>query len=576
MATTPRAPQKVIVKGDVQKKGTFPQRVGPIVIKYPMIWLALIVLAVYFPTFSFGFTELDDSIFIKEFHEYNEDLANLVTSFHRGLFDAVKDPYYRPLFLDSMILNYKMSGAQIMGYHVVNVLLHMASVVLLYQVFIRIKLNQFHAFLLAVLFAVHPVLSQAVSWIPGRNDTLLAIFTCSFFIFALDYAEYGKIKALLLSVLFLLLAFFTKETAVFIAPVAFVLLVFVLQKGWLSKSNLVLYATWVGCFVIWYAMRAQASNIRAATQPNMGTMADDFLHRLPLIIQYIGKVFIPVNLSVFPMQEDTTYIYGIVAALVLVATLYFSKNVNWHVVIGGLVIFLLFLIPALLVPNNLNQQTFEHRLYLPMIGVLLIISETVLFKKLTDDNLLLYSGIVAVLLAIGNYGHQRNFTDPHTFWSNAVATSPHSAYANMMLGAREDDLERSYTLFRTAYKLNPKERYLNYYYGKMLQMKDSVLASEPYLLAEKNTSGYYECDFYLARVAIMKNDTAGAINYLKNYLKTDVASAPANNNLLLMLISMGRIEEANAHMAHMRQIGLPIPAELKQPMPATQPALPRN
>ena len=70
-----------------------------------MLWLALAVFVVYFTSFSFGLTELDDSIFIRDFHQYNEDLQNLVASFHRGLFDAVKDPYYRPLFMDSMILN---------------------------------------------------------------------------------------------------------------------------------------------------------------------------------------------------------------------------------------------------------------------------------------------------------------------------------------------------------------------------------------------------------------------------------------------------------------------------------------
>jgi hypothetical protein len=67
-------------------------------IPYPFLWLIVAVVIVYFPTFYFGLTELDDSIFIREFHQYNEDLGNLVNSFHRGLFDAAKDPYYRPLF----------------------------------------------------------------------------------------------------------------------------------------------------------------------------------------------------------------------------------------------------------------------------------------------------------------------------------------------------------------------------------------------------------------------------------------------------------------------------------------------
>ena len=564
MGRTQQKPQKAIVKKDVQKKGTFPQRIGSVVINYPVVWLALIAFVIYCPTFSFGFTELDDSIFIRDFHNYNENLANLLTSFQRGLFDAVKDPYYRPLFLDSMIINNLFSGDNIISYHIVNVLLHVGSVVLLYLLLTRLKINEFHSFLLTIIFAVHPVLTQAVAWIPGRNDTILAVFTFSFLIFALDYAENGQLKNLLLSVLFLLLAFFTKETAVFIAPVAFVILIFVLQKKWLSKSGIILYVSWIACFAIWFIVRSQASNIRSASQPNLGVMAGDFIHRLPLIIQYTGKIFLPFNLSVFPMQEDTTFIFGIFALLLLAAGLYFSKNVNWKIVGAGVIIFLLFLIPALIVPNNLNQQTFEHRLYLPMLGMLLIVSETALFKKVTDENLLLYVAICSVLFAAINFRHQRNFTDPHTFWTNAVATTPNSAYANMMLGAREDNIERSYSLFHKAYKLNPKEKYINYYYGKMLQLRDSVLASEPYLLREKYTSGYYECDFYLARVAMMKNDTAASIDYLKTYLKADVRSAPANNNLLLMYLSRRQTAEARSHIAEMQKNGIPVPPEILQ------------
>jgi hypothetical protein len=152
-------------------------------VPYPLLWLCLAALAVYFQSFYFGVTELDDSIFIRDFHTYNEDLGNLVTSFQRGVFDALKDPYYRPLFLDSMILNYHMSGGgeNIASYHMVNVLLHIISVVLLFSLFKKLGIKELHAFLLALVFAVHPVLSQAVAWIPGRNDTLLAVFTLAFF-----------------------------------------------------------------------------------------------------------------------------------------------------------------------------------------------------------------------------------------------------------------------------------------------------------------------------------------------------------------------------------------------------------
>ncbi len=534
-------------------------------IPYPILFLALAVLVVYFPTFSFGFTDLDDSIFIRDFHEYNENLQNLVTSFSRGVFSATKDSYYRPLFLDTMILNYQASGLNEAGYHIVNVLFHLVSVLLLYKLFRRLNVKELHAFMLCLLFAIHPVLSEAVAWIPGRNDTLLAIFTLSFFITSINYSETGKPKWLGLSALFLILSFFTKETAVFNAPIAFILMIIVLKNNWRDKQNLVQYGVWLGCFVLWFLARSSAS-----LQPipvTTAQLAGDFIHRLPVVIQYLGKVFIPVNLSVFPIIEDTVYYYGIAAIVLLAAIIYLNKDKDWHTIGSGIAIFILFLLPVLLVPKSLNEQTFEHRLYLPMIGILLILTQTILLKnKLQDKQLFIAWTIIIGILAGENYYHQKNFANPVAFWTQAVETSPHSAYATMMLAARQDDKHQqdAFNLFRRAYQLNPKEKYLNFYYGVMLQKEDSVQASEKYLLTEKNTSGYYECDFYLARVSMEQKDFAGAINYLVTYLKTDTQNKIANNNLLLLYIDTNQPANAIALAKQMQRSGLDVPAQLRQ------------
>lgn len=543
-----------------------PSATGSIVSRYPMLLLAIAAIVVYFPTIFFQLTELDDSIFIREFREYNENIGNLVTSFHRGLFDAVKDPYYRPLFLDTMIINYKMSngGENIANYHIINILFHVVSTILLYKLFLKLNIKQLHAFILCAIFAVHPVISQAVSWIPGRNDTMLAIFVFTFLLQAINYANNGKTQSLYWSVLFLLLAFFTKETAVFAPPVAFVLLVLVLQKNWKDKKNITLYITWIACFAVWYLARAAATVHTSGVSASQ--VASDFLRRTPLIIQYLGKIFLPVNLSVFPIQQDTVYYYGIIAVIVLTALIVACKNKNWRTLAGGFAVFLLFLLPALIVPQNLNEQSFEHRLYLPLAGILLVLSQTVALKnRLSDNQLLIGTVAICAVLAVLNYRHQPNFKDPISFWSQAAESSPHSAYATMMYAARiPDDLPRSYALFRRAYQLNPEEKYINFYYGEMLQKQDSVLPSEKYLLHEKQKSGYFMCDFYLARVAMVKQDLSAAIGYLQNYLKHDPASPMANNNLLLLYKQTNQLEAGKAHIRQMQQAGLNVPPGLSQ------------
>ena len=554
--------QKAPIKGSATKA---PVIANPAVftIPKPALWLALAAVVVYLTSLSFGYTDLDDSIFIRDFQAYNEDLHNLIASFGRGLFDAAKDPYYRPLFSDAMILNYQLGGTNIASYHVVNILLHMAAVILLYKLFRKLEIKELTAFILALVFAVHPVLSQAVAWIPGRNDTLLAIFVLSFFLFAIDYSNNGKMKDLALSATFLLLAFFTKETAVFAPPAAFILLVSVLNKNWLDKRNLLLYGKCVGCYLVWFLAR------HLATTASSGIIsAEGFsqaVRRLPVVIQYLGKIFFPFNLSVFPTQRDTVYYYGVAAAIVLALLLFLYKQRNVKIILGGIGIFLLFLMPALIVPDKLNAETFEHRLYLPIIGILLVLSQTILFNNgLNPKQLFISSVAVCVVLAVINIYHQKNFADPRSFWAQAAETSPNSAYATMMLAARldKDEVVRSEELFRKAYQMNPKEKYLNFYMGDMLQKKDSVAASEKYLLAEKNISDYYQCDFLLARVDMERKDFNGAIAYLLTYLKRDPKNGMANNNLLLLYIQTQQPDKAKEHIKQMQHLGLEVPASL--------------
>jgi tetratricopeptide (TPR) repeat protein len=295
-------------------------------------------------------------------------------------------------------------------------------------------------------------------------------------------------------------------------------------------------------------------------------IVNDFTHRLPLIVQYMGKIFLPLNLSVFPILQDTVYYFGITAVILLAVIIYFTKEKKWNYYIAGFGIFIVFLLPVLFVPNALNEQTFEHRLYLPLTGILLMLSQTSLFKNnLSDRNLTYYFLVVIGLFGVINYAHQKHFKDALSFWDQAYETSPNSAYATMMYGARVEDKRAGYALMRKAYTLNPNEKYLNYYYGMMLQNQDSLLQSEPYFLKEKKNSGYYECDFYLAKVAFYKKNFADAATYLESYIKVDKKNEMANNNLLLLYKNEFKDKpKAQIQVKRMQENGIIVSPEVQQ------------
>jgi tetratricopeptide (TPR) repeat protein len=126
----------------------------------------------------------------------------------------------------------------------------------------------------------------------------------------------------------------------------------------------------------------------------------------------------------------------------------------------------------------------------------------------------------------------------------------------MMYAARVENKQEGYALMRKAYALNPDEKYLNYYYGVMLQNQDSMLESEKYFLKEKKNSNYYECDYYLSQIAYRKHRPDEAEKYLEAFLAKDSMNAPSSNNLLLLYVQAKKKDKALAHISTMRRRGV--------------------
>ncbi len=547
---------------DNSKKKRKPIAKEGIKIPYPYILLSLVVLILYSPSINSGFTDLDDKIFIVEQESFIKDISNIGPSYKRGTFSEKNDNYFRPVLLNSFIINYQFSGTEIKGYHVFNILIHAISVMLLYWLFTLIFADRTKVFLLTLLFAIHPVLTQAVAWIPGRNDSLLFVFAAIFLIAAIKYVSNGKPLYILIQFLALLMALFTKETALLIAPAAFIILITHTNFRWNSRAAFLQYTTWLFSGIVWFVVRSNASLQSEPT--TLSEIPSNFIERSPLLVQYLGKILLPFNLSVFPMMNDTTYIYGIAALIITVALIVLTKNKNNKRIIGGFSWYFMILVPVLLLPSSINNQDFEHRLYLPLLGILMVLGETIVFDMRKPKQTVVAVVAIALVLSVMNNKHQKKFTDPLTFWTAAYETTPNSYYAAMNMGSRIDEVDynRSIELLKRSYELNPDGKYINFYMGSIAMKEDSLDLAAKYFKRELELSAYYETYYQFSQVEFMRKDLNSSIIHLEKFLQFVPDHPQAIYNYTLMLLDTDQVGKAMEFVQETRKKGIRVPPEL--------------
>ena len=227
--------------------------------------------------------------------------------------------------------------------------------------------------------------------------------------------------------------------------------------------------------------------------------------------------------------------------------------------------FILFLIPVLIVPKSLNDQVFEHRLYLPVIGILIMLSQAIPFNGTIHPQLkFAIVTSIALVFAVQCFIRSGYFSDPVTFWTHAVNGSPHSAYAKTLLGTKIDDPATRERLFREARLLDPNLKNLNYYLGKVLFDKKETDSAEFYLRREIVSNPIPDAYFLLAQISFSRNNFDSAAVYLEKVVELNPFDPQANHNLVLLYFQHGHPEKSRQVIQDMQLRGMEVGNDLLQ------------
>ncbi|MCZ7584227.1 MAG: hypothetical protein M5R36_13310 [Deltaproteobacteria bacterium] len=144
-----------------------------------LLMLAAVSALTYWNSLSGEFVWDDINLIVYDYQI--RDLSFLPDIFTRDFFgfqdNARKYGYYRPVITISYMIDYALWGLNPTGYHLTNILTHLGAVVFLFFILLRLFRGRALApFLASLLFAVHPIHTESVTWIAGRTDTVCGLF----------------------------------------------------------------------------------------------------------------------------------------------------------------------------------------------------------------------------------------------------------------------------------------------------------------------------------------------------------------------------------------------------------------
>lgn len=390
------------------------------------------VVAAFLPTLRFPFLNWDDRANVLENGLLRFDAPGLAF-----MLTGSKLGHWQPATWLTLALDRMAWGANPMGFHLTNVLLHAASAALLFFLARRLRLgggrSELPAVFAALFWALHPLRVESVAWVTERRDVLcgvLALCAALAYVRGLDDASWRR-RAFVLTGLAM-----TAKVFAIVLPAAWLLLDLRLAGAprWREKVP-----------YLPMALGALALNIAAQDGSGASVSFADFgvLHRLAQAFYglafYPWKTLVPTGLA--PLYERSIllepFAFSVAAACVSTAALLLALTRRR---VDGLtqaaLAYLVLLLPALGLFKSGRMIAADRWSYLPAIPLSLL-AAAALGRALEGRALRAAAGAVALALVLATRAQLPIWSSDEALWSRAVAASPLSSFALERLAEAE-------------------------------------------------------------------------------------------------------------------------------------------
>ncbi len=469
------------------------------------VGLALVTLAVFWPVIRYDFVYLDDSVYVTDNARV---LQGLTWDSVRWSFTTLEAAFWQPLTWLSYLLDVTLFGKSAGAMHLTNLLLHVASTVLLFTVLRQMTGALWRSAVVSALFALHPLHVESVAWIAERKDVLSTLFWMLTLLFYVRYAQSpianrkSKIANYSLALFFFFCGVMSK-TMVVTLPVVMLILDW-WPLGRVSSFKFQVSGSRGG------SPTPSSLDARASTEPRKLSGLDLrpiwrlFLEKIPFLamgfiaglvtlyaekregavtnvehlsvivrfanaaissVKYLAQTFWPTGLAVFYPYPKTFWLWTVVGAWLLVvaltaAALWFGRRRPYA--LAGWLWYAVTLLPVCGLIQVGAHQRADRYTYVPLIGVSIVlvwaVGELLETWRASKAMRVTLAGLALIVCAVLTRNQLQYWQGSEALFRRAIAVTQNNDIAYNNLGNalfRQKRYAEAKACFETLLRIKP-------------------------------------------------------------------------------------------------------------------------
>ena len=530
--------------------------------KYTYLIIAFLIVTSFI---AFGriigndFINFDDNVYMTN-NNYIKSGINLESI--KWAFTSSYASNWHPLTWLSHILDWQLFGANASGHHLVSLLLHIGGAILLFLFLNKSTGSLWPSAFVAAFFALHPLRVESVAWAAERKDVLsMFLGLASIYAYAY-YVESSKLSRYFIALILFSLSLMAKPMLVTL-PFLLLLLDYWPLGRWhfansfkkiqsllWEKVPFILLSIASSILTIW----AQNSGGAVASLGNL-PLLDRILNAIVSYIQYLMKIFWPVDLAVFYTYRQILPTWQIfdAAAIILgisIIAIYAIKKapflfVGWFWYLGTLV-------PVIGLMQVGNQSIADRYTYFPSIGIAIILACGIYYllpkEKLHRIILIPATAIILVASTFLTWQQCGYWKNSISLFTHVVQVTNDNYLAHNSLGsalAAEGKNQEAIAHFREAFEINPTSALAltNLCMFLVAEGKNQE-AIAYYFAAIQVNPDHFEANYNLAELFVKQNKLDQAILHFREAVRITPSSFAALNNLGVNLEGQLKHDEA--------------------------------